>query len=100
MWKEIVNDLLSEFEYPDGDGLVTGWRVAGRDNPILIDPRIAFGEPQVSGVATWVILNRWESGENLDDIAEDYDLERDSVISALKFEGVDIDYRRPSQWVH
>ncbi len=100
-WKEILQQLLREFEYASDDkGLVIRWRVAGVEEPISIDPRVAFGEPQVSGVPTWLLRERWASGEGLKDIAEDFSLEPHVVSSALRFEGVGIDPDRPNQWVN
>ncbi|QKC83292.1 hypothetical protein EB232_18195 [Mesorhizobium sp. NZP2077] len=100
-WKEILQQLLREFEYaPDDKGVVVRWRVAGVDEPVSIDPRVAFGAPQVSGVPTWVLRERWGSGEGLKDIAEDFTLEPHLVMSALRFEGVAVDPDRPNQWVN
>ncbi|MCF3638613.1 DUF433 domain-containing protein [Rhizobium sp. TRM95111] len=100
-WKEILQSLLRAFEYPsDGNGPVVKWRVAGAEEPIIIDPRISFGSPVVRGIPTWMLKERWESGEGLRDIAEDYGLEPSDVMAALRFEKTDIDIERPNQWVH
>jgi uncharacterized protein (DUF433 family) len=100
-WKEILQSLLRAFEYPPGgSGPVVKWRVAGADAPIVIDPRISFGTPVVRGIPTWTLKSRWESGEGLRDIAEDYGLEPSDVMAALDFEKTDIDIERPNQWVN
>jgi uncharacterized protein (DUF433 family) len=100
-WKEFLVRLLRQFEYSDdGDGIVVRWKVDGDDSPIIIDPRICFGEPQVDGVPTWTLRERWASGEGLRDIAEDFDLEPSMVSSALRFEGIAIDPSRRNQWVN
>jgi uncharacterized protein (DUF433 family) len=99
-WTPILGALLHEFEYDTDLETVLRWRVAGLDNPIIIDPRIAFGAPHVSGVATWVLRERWKSGESIDDIAEDYELDPSLVFSALRFEHVEIDPHRPNTWTH
>jgi uncharacterized protein (DUF433 family) len=100
-WKEILQSLLREFEYPsDGNGPVARWRVAGNDEPIIIDPKISFGAPSVRGIPTWMLKDRWASGESLHDIADDYRLQNDEVMAALRFEEVEVDIERPNQWVH
>ncbi len=99
-WNQILSELLREFEYDSELNKVSAWRVAGYDSPVLIDPRVCFGAPQVGGIATWTLRERWASGENLEDIADDYDLEPQFVRSALRFEGLEVDPDRPSQWVH
>ncbi|WP_349370977.1 DUF433 domain-containing protein [Salinarimonas sp.] len=56
-----------------------------------LDPRLAFGAPNVRGVATWALKDRWESGETIRDIADDFDLDPPDVEAALAFERVAID---------
>lgn len=99
-WNEILRQRLLEFEYDQDLGTVLTWKVDGLDSPIRVDPRIAFGAPQVDGIPTWILRERWHSGESLTDIADDYRLETQAVASALHFEGVEIDPDRPNLWVH
>ena len=99
-WNRILKSLLSEFEYDPAGDIVRMWRVAGNDQPIRIDPAIAFGAPHVSGIATWVLKDRWEGGENIAEIAEDFAIDRCHVVAALKFEAVDVDIDRPPSWPH
>lgn len=87
-WGEILGDKFQEFKYEDG--LAVQWHVAGKESPVLIDPRISFGAPMVGGIATWAIKGRWEAGESADDIAEDFSIKRKEVEHALKFEGIDL----------
>ncbi len=81
------DEFLPEFEYEGGD-IVVQWHVRGKQSPILIDPRIAFGAPTVSGVPTWTIRGRREAGETIDEIVDDFSLEREEVLAALDFEDV------------
>lgn len=85
-WSDIIGKL-QEFDY-DADGLAVRWRVGGADHDIVIDPRVQFGAPAVGGVATWVYKGRWEAGEPLDEIADDFGVPNSSVLQALRFEGV------------
>ena len=99
-WNRILESLLAEFDYDVAGDIVRLWKVAGEDQPIRIDPAVAFGAPHVSGIATWVVKDRWEGGENISEIAEDFTLDRCHVVAALKFEAVDVDIDRPSLWSH
>lgn len=99
-WKPILSGLLQEFEYDSEVGTVLRWRVAGVDSPIQLDPRVAFGAPHVNGIATWVLRDRWESGESVADISEDYELPQDLVTAALRFEHIEVDPDRPHKWIH
>jgi uncharacterized protein (DUF433 family) len=99
-WNDVLSKLLQEFEYDLEIGTVLRWKVDGNDSPILIDPRIAFGSPNVNGVPTWVLRDRWKIGESIEDIADDYEIAKDLVAAALRFEGVEVDPDRPNKWTH
>ena len=86
-WSDIIGKL-QEFDY-DGD-LAVRWHVAGKDEQVVIDPRIQFGAPTVAGVPTWVFKGRFEAGEEIDDTADDFGVANSSVLAALRFEGVEI----------
>lgn len=85
-WEEHIGDRFAEFDYEHDLALV--WHPAGRQSKVLIDPRISFGAPIVSGVPTWALKGRYVAGENPDEIAEDFGLSRDDVVEALSFENV------------
>lgn len=87
-WATIIDTKFTEFEYQDD--LAVMWHVGGKESPVLIDPRVSFGAPMVKGVATWAIKGRFDAGEPLQDIAEDFSLEAKDVNDALKFEGIDL----------
>ena len=93
---EIVDKLLEEFEYDKSIAL--RWHVAGVGEPIIIDPRVSFGAPNVKGVPTWIVKERWQAGEKLQEIADDFRLTEPLVKDALRFEG--IEGGRKSEWVH
>jgi uncharacterized protein (DUF433 family) len=99
-WNEVLSGLLHEFEYDTEIETVLRWRVAGYDSPVRLDPRVAFGAPHVNGIATWILGERWKSGESVPDIAEDYVLSRSAVMAALEFEQIAIDANRPNKWTH
>ncbi len=86
IWEPMIAGRFEEFDYDHG--LAVRWHPAGRESPVLIDPQVAFGAPIVSGVPTWAIRGRWDAGETIDDIVEDFDVEPSFVHEALKFEGV------------
>jgi uncharacterized protein (DUF433 family) len=87
-WSEIIG-RLQEFEYDKKVGLAVRWHVAGRNSPVIIDPRITFGAPSVDGVPTRLLLARWEAGESPLEIADDFDMAVRAVVAALEFEGAE-----------
>lgn len=98
-WNSIIGGKFKEFEYDD-EGLATRWHVAGLKSPVLIDPRIRFGAPQVAGVPTWLLRERWEHGEPADELLEDLGLKQTELIAALKFEGIDPAKSRKNEWLN
>jgi uncharacterized protein (DUF433 family) len=97
-WEELVGPVLEGFDY-EHQGIVIRWHVAGTGSPIIIDPRISFGAPCVSGTPTWIIRGRFDAGESDSDIAEDFRLNVAAVRAALKFEGVIPGSSQPSRWI-
>jgi uncharacterized protein (DUF433 family) len=85
-WKELLYQRFTEFEYEDN--VAIRWHPAGPTSPVVIDPTIAFGAPVIRGIPTWALRGRWKAGETLGDIAEDFQLDRKEVITALEFEGI------------
>ncbi len=88
-WSDIIG-RLQEFDYED-DGLAVRWHVAGMDSEVVIDPRVRFGAPAIEGVPTWVFSGRWQRGEDLDEIADDFGVSNSSVLAALAFEGINLE---------
>lgn len=86
-WGDIIG-RLQEFDYENDGGLAIRWHVAGRDENVIIDPKLQFGAPSVEGVATWAFKGRWDAGEEVDDIADDFGVSNSDVLAALRFEGI------------
>lgn len=63
-----------------------GW--SENRQPIVIDPRIAFGRPTVagSGIPTAALVDRYDAGESLQALARDYRLEVSQVEDAVFYE--------------
>ena len=73
------------FEPPhDGDA----YRIhpAGPDNPIVVDPLVRFGRPNVDGVEVERLWELRDAGESVEEIADSYDMRRDWVNAAIKFQ--------------
>jgi uncharacterized protein (DUF433 family) len=97
-WKEVIGRKFKEFDYEDG--LAYRWHVAGRDSRVIIDPRIQFGAPQIKGVPTWALKGRWQAGEAVSDISDDFGLTRSQVVEGLLFEGINAAAEQRAAWTH
>ena len=93
-WTDLMGHRFAEFDYEYE--IAIRWHLAGRGSSVVIDPRIAFGAPAVSGLPTWVIRGRHEAGEAPEEIADDFDIEEAAVREALNFETPGaVEFRRP-----
>ncbi len=55
---------------------------------VVIDPEVSFGKPVLvgTGIPTSTVAERYKAGESVDDLAEDYDLERAKIEEAIRCE--------------
>jgi uncharacterized protein (DUF433 family) len=93
--RDLVSFHLRRVDW-DEEGLAArmypfvGLRAAGPESPrlITIDPRVAFGQPVLArlGVPTTVIACRFESGESIEELAEDYGAEPHEIQEAVRCE--------------
>lgn len=59
-----------------------------REPPIIIDPRISFGRPVLvgTGISTTVLAQRFDAGDTMDELAQDYGRPRAQIEEAIRFE--------------
>jgi uncharacterized protein (DUF433 family) len=91
----VVNDqlLLTPASYAfvqrvewEGD-IAAGWRpAADPDSPVRVRPTIRFGRPAIKGISTDAIWEQDESGEDIQTIADVYQLTVSDVRWALAYE--------------
>lgn len=85
-WRPLLGDRFAQFDYEQELAII--WHVAGRESSVVIDPRVSFGAPTVSGVPTWAIRGRYHAGESVNDIVDDFAITEAQVDDALRFEGI------------
>jgi uncharacterized protein (DUF433 family) len=56
--------------------------------PIVIDPALSFGRPVLAktGTQTAILVDRFNAGESVDELAKDYDSPRQAIEEAIRFE--------------
>lgn len=59
-----------------------------RKPPIVIDPRVSFGQPVLAGtgIRTSVLAQRFDAGDTIPQLAEDYGRPSEQIEEALRFE--------------
>jgi uncharacterized protein (DUF433 family) len=81
--QEVIN-ALELFEYEEE--FVARWYPAGKNVPIVVDPRYSAGRPSIPErrLPISLLYNRWKAGESIRYIASDYAVPRDVVEEALR----------------
>jgi uncharacterized protein (DUF433 family) len=91
--KDALNAHLARIE-PDDSGLAIKLypftRSQGTNSPrlVVIDPRIAFGRLVIAGtgVPTHIVAERYQAGDSIDDLADDYNCRHDIIEEAIRCE--------------
>ena len=86
IWSPIIGEFFDQVE--DDEHLIVRWYPRGREQGVVVDPRLSFGTPVIagSGIPTYIVRERHTAGETLDDIALDYGLTLWQVAAAVRFE--------------
>ena len=81
----LVLEAIHQIGYEDD--LAARWFPAGKEIPIVVDPRIRSGVPTVEGrgVSVNTIFKRWRAGLKMDFIARDLALEVADVETVLQY---------------
>jgi uncharacterized protein (DUF433 family) len=87
-WANILAERLHQFEYEPGCEFVTRWHPRGYAVPVVVDPRVCFGQPQVYGVRTAAVSMLASREPSVPRIADELDLPEEAVVAALRFEGL------------
>ncbi len=83
-----VKDFFKDLEVDDS-GMATLWRPLGSQRLVALDPQRSFGAPIDirSGVRTEVLYKSYLAEEDIDEVADWYEVSPDAVRDAIEFEG-------------
>jgi uncharacterized protein (DUF433 family) len=84
-WAEPMKAFLDKVEF-DPAGIGRRMYPLGRAEPVVIDPEVAFGIPQIRGVRTEAIAEAIAAGESQRQVVADYGLTSDEVMAAVRWE--------------
>lgn len=81
----LIIETIRQIEYEND--LAGKWFPAGKDSPIVIDPRVSSGIPTIvgTGVTVQTIRKRRQAGQESDFIAQDLSLEVADVETVLQY---------------
>lgn len=85
-WREVLEPFLEDVEYENE--LTRRWWPLGKERMVVVDPDYGFGLPVVegTGVRTEIIAERHRAGDSTDEIAYDFDVTREQIDDALRWE--------------
>ena len=89
-WKEVVSDRFHQFDYDNGIALI--WHLGRQKKPRGDRPASILRSAQRQRqVPTWALKGRWDAGESVADIQDDFGLSEEETRYGLLFEGVAFD---------
>jgi uncharacterized protein (DUF433 family) len=81
-----VQDALTNIDFETRDSLAARWFPFGREAHVVVDPHLAGGRPIVEGtrVPISAIHQRFQAGESIDFLADDYGLASGVIEDVLR----------------
>ena len=78
--------FLDKVTFSEPDGIATSMHPLGEDVPVVIDPELAFGIPQIRGIRTETVAEAIATGESEEGVADTFSLELEEVRAAIRWE--------------
>lgn len=87
-FSKVLEPFCASLEFDRASSLANRYFPLGRDQPVVVDPRHAFGRPVVVGtnITTQAIMSLLRGGETAENIAESYQIDLEAVLAAKAFE--------------
>lgn len=81
-----IEEVLEQLDY--AKDIAGRWWPLGKDTPVFIDPSVSFGRPSLhpTAISTEAILSRFDAGEGVLDLADDYQITPTEIEAAIRFE--------------
>ena len=84
-WAAAVQAFIDKVEF-DAEGIAERMRPLGKASPVVIDPDVTFGVPQVKGIRTEIIAETYAEAGSWERVADDWHLSVQDVQAALQWE--------------
>ena len=85
---QVIESYLNNVDFEGFERVASRWWPLGRDTPIVVDPRVSFGQPVIVGPAipTSAIADYAQTGEPRDEVADWFGIDLAEVDAALRYE--------------
>jgi len=84
-WAAAVQAFIDKVEF-DAEGIAERMHPLGKASPVVIDPDVTFGVPQVKGIRTEIIAETYAEAGSWERVADDWNLSVQDVQAALQWE--------------
>jgi uncharacterized protein (DUF433 family) len=81
-----ILEFLERVEFEGGNGPALRYWPVGKQSPVVIDPKIAFGVPQIRGIRTELVAESVSAGESEAEVSASWGLSAKDVRAALAWE--------------
>jgi len=95
----IFNPLIKKLDYDRVSREAMRWWPMGKDTPIVVDPKHAFGAPSVASAAvtTATLFASFRTNKSAEMVADWFGVTLDEVRAAVRFEQSHVRQARPSR---
>jgi uncharacterized protein (DUF433 family) len=81
-----ILDFLERIDFEGGGGPALRYWPIGKQSPVVIDPVLAFGMPQIRGIRTESVVESVDAGESDAEAARSWGLDPSDVAAAVEWE--------------
>jgi len=85
-WAHPVAEFLERVEFEPDSEYIARLYPLGKNEPVVIDPNVSFGIPQVRGIRTELVTESLEAGESPRETAKSWGLRLAEVKAAAQYE--------------
>lgn len=85
-WARPVAEFLERVEFEPNTAYIARLFPLGKTEPVVIDPEVSFGIPQVNGVRTELVADSLDAGESPREAAKSWGLRVAEVKAAAQYE--------------
>ena len=87
-FSKVLEPFCASLEFDQASSLASRYFPLGRDQPVVVDPRRAFGRPVIDGtnLTTEAVMALLRGGEAVENIAESFRITPAAVLAAKSFE--------------
>ncbi len=87
-FSKVLEPFCAGLDFDQASSLASRYFPLGREHPVVVDPRRAFGRPVIEGtnLTTEAVMSLLRGGESAENVAESFRISTEAVLAAKAFE--------------